>query len=155
VVWFCTGFWHGANWNFMVWGLYFAVLLVLEKLWLLKALEKSKALGRIYTMLLVVIGFVIFNAANMNEAFRQIGGMFGAGGISLYGAESIYYLRSHALLLALAIIGCTPAVKLCAQALGKLRISALLRPAAALALLIVCTAYLVDGSFNPFLYFRF
>jgi alginate O-acetyltransferase complex protein AlgI len=155
VVWFCTGFWHGANWNFMVWGLYFAVLLVLEKLWLLKALEKSKALGRIYTMLLVIVGFVIFNAANMNEAFRQIGGMFGAGGIALCGAESLYYLRSYALLLALAIIGCTPAVKLCAQALGKLRISALLRPAAALALLVVCTAYLVDGSFNPFLYFRF
>ena len=152
VVWFCTGFWHGANWNFMVWGLYFAVLLVLEKLWLLKALEKSKALGRIYTMLLVVIGFVIFNAANMNEAFRQIGGMFGAGGISLYGAESLYYLRSYAFLIILALLGCTPVIKRC---LERLPFSHLLRPAAALTLLIVCTAYLVDGSFNPFLYFRF
>ena len=149
VVWFCTGFWHGANWNFMVWGLYFAVLLVIEKLWLLKRLEKSRVFSRIYTMLLVVIGFVIFNAADMQEAFRQIGGMFGAGGIELWGAESMYYLRSYALLLIIGILGATPAVKNC---LGKLEP---LRPILAPALLIICTAYLVDGSFNPFLYFRF
>jgi len=149
VVWFCTGFWHGANWNFMVWGLYFAVLLVIEKLWLLKRLEKSEVFGRIYTMLLVIIGFVIFNAADMQEAFRQIGGMFGAGGIVLYGAESLYYLRSYALLLILAVFGCTPAAKSCIKKLSPLR------PILAPALLLICTAYLVDGSFNPFLYFRF
>ena len=133
----------------MVWGLYFAVLLVIEKLWLLKRLEKSRVFSRIYTMLLVVVGFVIFNAADMQEAFRQIGGMFGAGGIALYSAESLYYLRSYALLLIIGILGATPAAKNC---LGKLEP---LRPILAPALLLICTAYLVDGSFNPFLYFRF
>ena len=100
-------------------------------------------------MLLVIIGFVIFNAADMQEAFRQIGGMFGAGGIVLYGAESLYYLRSYALLLILAVFGCTPAAKSCIKKLSPLR------PILAPALLLICTAYLVDGSFNPFLYFRF
>ena len=155
VVWFCTGFWHGANWNFMVWGLYFALLLVLEKLWLLKVLENSKVFSRVYTMLLVIIGFVIFNAADLPQALHQIGGLFGAGGIPLCGRESLYYLKSYALLLILAVIGCTPAAKNLTQSLEKLRIYAFLRPATALALLVVCTAYLVDGSFNPFLYFRF
>ena len=155
VVWFCTGFWHGANWNFMVWGLYFALLLVLEKLWLLKGLEKSKVFSRVYTMLLVIIGFVIFNAADLPQALHQIGGLFGAGGIPLCGRESLYYLKSYALLLILAVIGCTPAAKNLTQSLEKLRIYAFLQSATALALLVVCTAYLVDGSFNPFLYFRF
>ena len=152
VVWFCTGFWHGANWNFMVWGLYFAVLLVIEKLWLLKKLEKSGVFSRIYTMLLVIIGFVIFNAADMPEAIGQIGAMFGAGNIPLYTAESLYYLRSYYMRLTLAILGSSPFIK---RSLEVLPLSGLLRPIAALALLVVCTAYLVDGSFNPFLYFRF
>ena len=155
VVWFCTGFWHGASWNFMVWGLYFAVLLVLEKLWLLKLLEKSHVLGRIYTLLLVTMGFVIFNAADMSEALLQLGGMFGLGGSALFGAESLYYLRSYGLLLAVSIIGCTPVVKLGFAHLGKQGSATLLRPLACAALLVMCTAYLVDGSFNPFLYFRF
>jgi len=152
VVWFCTGFWHGASWNFMVWGLYFALLLVIEKLWLLRLLEKSRILGRVYTMLLVILGFVIFNAADLPEAMRHIGGLFGAGNIPLYTAESLYYLRSYAMLLALAIIGCGPVVK---RSLEALPFAGLLRPIAAVALLVICTAYLVDGSFNPFLYFRF
>ncbi len=155
VVWFCTGFWHGADWNFMLWGLYFALLLVLEKLWLLKALDKSKILSRIYVMLLVIIGFVIFNATSLKDAFSVIGGMFGAGGIALFGAESLYYLKGYAVLLVMAIVGCTPIVKQLLHAAGKSRASGLLRPAACLMLLAVCTAYLVDGSFNPFLYFRF
>ncbi len=155
VVWFCTGFWHGADWNFIVWGLFFALLLVLEKLWLLKALEKSRFISHFYVMLLVIIGFVIFNAASLSEALACIGGMFGAGGIALLGAESLYYLKSYALLLLLAITGCTPIAKHLLQHMGRLRIAAVLRPAACLMLLAVCTAYLVDGSFNPFLYFRF
>ena len=152
VVWFCTGFWHGASWNFIVWGLYFAVLLVIEKLWLLSFLERSRIIGRVYTMLLVILGFVIFNATDMPEAIRQIGGMFGAGSIPLYTAESLYYLRSYIVLLTLAVIGCCPAAKRSHEATPCTR---LLHPIAALVLLLVCTAYLVDGSFNPFLYFRF
>ncbi len=155
VVWFCTGFWHGADWNFIVWGLYFALLLVIEKLWLLKRLERSKILSHLYVLLLVIVGFVIFNAASLPEALRCIDGMFGADGIALCGAESLYYLKSYAVLLILAVTGCTPAVRRLLQHLERLRICAVLRPAACLMLLAVCTAYLVDGSFNPFLYFRF
>ena len=155
VVWFCTGFWHGADWNFMLWGLYFAVLLVLEKLWLLKLLEKSRILSHAYTLLLVIMGFVLFNSASLPEAISCIGGLFGIGAGCLAGAESLYYLRSYALLLILAILGATPLVKLGLERLGSYGSAAVLRPLGCLALLAVCTAYLVDGSFNPFLYFRF
>jgi len=155
VVWFCTGFWHGADWNFIVWGLYFALLLLAEKLWLLKALDKAKIFSRVYVLLLVIIGFVIFNAPSLKDAFSVIGGMFGAGGIPLCGVESLYYLKGNGLLFVIAFIGCTPLPKRLLQLLGGRRVSGLLRPAACLMLLAVCTAYLVDGSFNPFLYFRF
>ena len=155
VVWFCTGFWHGADWNFILWGLYFAALLLLEKLWLLKHLEKSRVLSHVYTLLLVIIGFVIFNGTDIAEAISCIGGMFGLGIEGLAGAESIYYLRSYAMLLILAILGATPLVKLGLEKLGSYGSAAILRPLGCIALLIICTAYLVDGSFNPFLYFRF
>ena len=155
IVWFCTGFWHGADWNFILWGLYFAALLLLEKLWLLKYLEKSRVLGHVYTLLLVSIGFVIFNGTDIAAAMQCIGGMFGLGIDSLAGAESIYYLRSYAMLLILAILGATPLVKLGLERLGGYGSAAILRPLGCIALLIICTAYLVDGSFNPFLYFRF
>jgi len=155
VVWFCTGFWHGAEWNFMLWGLYFAVLLVLEKLWLLKWLNSSRVLSHVYTLLLVVMGFVLFNASSLSDAIGCIGGMFGIGASSIAGAESLYYLRSYSLLLLLAILGATPVVRLGLERLEKFGSSAVLRPLGCLALLAVCTAYLVDGSFNPFLYFRF
>jgi len=155
VVWFCTGFWHGADWNFMLWGLYFAVLLVLEKLWLLKWLNSSRVLSHVYTLLLVVMGFVLFNASSLSDAIGCIGGMFGIGASSIAGAESLYYLRSYSLLLLLAILGATPVVRLGLERLEKFGSSAVLRPLGCLALLAVCTAYLVDGSFNPFLYFRF
>ena len=155
VVWFCTGFWHGADWNFMLWGLYFAVLLVLEKLWLLKWLSKSRVLSHVYTLLLVVMGFVLFNASSLSDAISCIGGMFGIGASGIVGAESLYYLRSYGLLLLLAILGATPVVKLGLERLEKFGSAAVLRPLGCLALLTVCTAYLVDGSFNPFLYFRF
>ena len=155
LVWACTGFWHGADWNFILWGLYFALLLVIEKLWLLKKLEKSRVFSRIYTMLLVTAGFVIFDANGMGEAISRLSGMLGFGGAALYGPESLYYLRSYSLLLALAIIGATPIVKLGLERISKFGSFAALQPLACLALLIICTAYLVDGSFNPFLYFRF
>ncbi len=159
VVWMLTGFWHGAAWNFVVWGLFFAVLLVLEKLFLLKAIEKTKVIKRIYIALAVLISFVIFNASDMTEAFAYIGGMFGAGSLPLINAEMLYYLRSYAVVLVLALVGSTPLVKNTVlklengQKLGKaVRI---IEPVAIAALMIVMTAYLVDGSFNPFLYFRF
>ncbi len=159
VVWLLTGFWHGAAWNFVVWGLFFAVLLVLEKLFLLKFLEKTKVIKRIYIALAVLISFVIFNAADMGEAFRYIGGMFGAGSIPLINAEMLYYLKSYGIVLILAAVGSTPIVRDTALRLSESKKLGkavnVLEPIVIVALMIVMTAYLVDGSFNPFLYFRF
>lgn len=159
VVWLLTGFWHGAAWNFIIWGLFFAVLLVLEKLFLKNFLEKTKVIKRIYIALAVLISFVIFNATDMKEAFQYIGDMFGAGDIPLVSAEMLYYLRSYALVLVLSLIGSTPVIKTAALRLCNgektAKVINVLEPAVIAALLIIMTAYLVDGSFNPFLYFRF
>jgi len=159
VVWFLTGFWHGAAWNFIVWGLYFGVLLVLEKFFLLKKLEKSPGLGHVYVLFLVIIGFVIFNAADMRDAVSCIGGMFGAGGIALYGRESIYYLECYAFTLFIAVLGACPVLRNLLDALrtkkAAERLLSILEPVVLTGLFLICTAYLVDGSFNPFLYFRF
>ena len=159
VVWFLTGFWHGAAWNFIIWGLFFAVLLVLEKLVLLKYLDKSKVLSRIYTLVAVGISFVIFNATDMKEAVSYICGMFGAGGIPLVSTEFFYYLKSFAVALVIGIIGATPIVKKVVEKIFEnSKVSKfiwILEPIGLVILLAVMTAYLVDGSFNPFLYFRF
>lgn len=159
VVWLLTGFWHGAAWNFIIWGLFFAVLLVIEKLFLKDFLEKTKVIKRVYIALAVLISFVIFNATDMKEAFQYIGGMFGAGDIPLVSAEMLYYLKSYALVLVLSLIGSTPVIKTAALRLCNgektAKVINVLEPVVIAALLIIMTAYLVDGSFNPFLYFRF
>ncbi|MEE1218493.1 MAG: MBOAT family O-acyltransferase [Ruminococcus sp.] len=152
VVWMLTGFWHGAEWNFILWGLYFAVLLIAEKMFLLKRLNQSKVISRIYVCLLIVISFVIFNAGSVTEAFSYIGGMFGIGNYPLISPEAIFYLKDYCVVLLLALIGSTPIPKIIA---AKLKITQWVEPFVLLALLAICTAYLVDGSFNPFLYFRF
>ncbi len=159
VVWMLTGFWHGAEWTFVVWGLYFGILLVLEKTFLLKCIEKCKALGRVYILLFVIISFVLFDASGLGEAAAHIGAMFGFGGIPLMTDITGYYLGSYAVLFAVAIIGATPLPKylfgkLTEKPAGK-KVSDVLMPALMIGLLLICTAYLVDGSFNPFLYLRF
>ena len=159
IVWMLTGFWHGAAWNFIIWGLFFAVLLVFEKLCFLKVLEKHKILGHFYVILAVLISFVIFNASDMSGAFSDIGGMFGFAKVPFMTAETMYYLRSYAVILILALIGSTPfikntVVKLASKpGFGKCLVVA--EPLILLVLMLIMTAYLVDGSFNPFLYFRF
>ena len=158
-VWLLTGFWHGAAWNFIVWGLFFAVFLILEKLWLLKRLEKAPVLGRFYVLFTVMLSFIIFSAENMGQALSSLSSLFGAGGLPLLSAEFLYYLKSYAVLLLIAVVGATPLPRLLLQRLGihpggeKLR--NLLEVPALLLILALSTAYLVDGSFNPFLYFRF
>ena len=152
VVWMLTGFWHGAAWNFIIWGLYFAVLLIIEKVFILKYLNKSKVLSHVYLLFFVLISFVIFNAASMNEAFGYIGSMFGFGGVSFSSVETIYYLRSYIVVFLVAIVGATPVPKILAN---KVKFTKYVEPVALVVLLVLCTAYLVDGSFNPFLYFRF
>ena len=152
IVWMLTGFWHGAEWNFILWGLYFAVLLIVEKLFLLKWLNHSKVISRIYVLLLVVISFVIFNAGSINEAFVYIGGMLGVGDYPLVSTEAFYYLKDYLFVLIIAIVGATNFPK---YFVTKFKTLQWLEPIVLIALLAVSTAYLVDGSFNPFLYFRF
>ena len=159
VVWMLTGFWHGAAWNFVVWGLMFAVLLIMEKLWLLKPLSNCRPLAHLYVVFFVVISFVIFNAENMGQALSDIGGLFGAGGIPLVSAEAVYCLRSFALVLILAVLGATPLLRNGLVRLSQYptagKVLNALEPFTLFVLLLVMTGYLVDGSFNPFLYFRF
>ena len=158
-VWLFTGFWHGASWNFILWGVFFGVLLLIEKFWLLKALNKSVVLSRFYILLAALLSFVVFQIPTLTEAFSYIGGMFGAGSIPFVSAEFVYYLRSFAVVLMIGMIGATPLPKtivLKLRANEKARkVLNIIEPVFLLGLLIVMTAYLVDGSFNPFLYFRF
>ena len=159
VVWALTGLWHGAAPNFLIWGLMFGVILVFEKHYLLKKLEKAHLWNHVYVLLLVMISFVIFNAADMKEAFSYIGGMFGIGNVPLMSRECAYYMRSYGVLIAGSIVGATPLVKnvvsrFTTTAYGK-KLMPVLRPIVITGLVIVCTAYLIDSSFNPFLYFRF
>lgn len=152
-VWMLTGLWHGASWNFVVWGLLLAALLLIEKS--VPALQKlPDALRHGYVLFCVVISFVIFNAADLAQAGQDLAGMFGLGGLPLATAETLYYLRSYAVIFLLGFVGATPLPKALAARLPD-KLAAVLEPAALTGLLLVCTAYLVDGSFNPFLYFRF
>lgn len=152
IVWAATGLWHGAAWNFVVWGLFYALFLGIEKLFLKDFLHRHKSFGHVYTLLLVILSFVIFDAPDMGTAFERIGFMFGAGGVPVCSAESIYLLRSYAVILTAAAIGASGLPKrLC----DKHRCISLAEPLVLPLLLVLCAAYLVDGSFNPFLYFRF
>ena len=159
IVWMLTGFWHGAAWNFILWGLIFAFLLTVEKLWLLTLLEKRRFLSHAYTLFFVMIRFVIFNGESLVQAFSDLAGLAGAGGIPLVSAEALYCLRSFAVVLVAGVIGAAPAVRSLAGKIAQKpaggRLLNLLEPVVLVGLLLVMTAYLVDGSFNPFLYFRF
>ena len=157
VVWFLTGFWHGAAWNFICWGLYFGALLILEKLWLLERLQKYKLLSHVYVLLAVIFGFVLFDAGSLQEAFGCIRGMLGLGGLPMVSQEAVYLLRSNALLLLVAAVGATGLPKAGFDRFEKRwpGAAALVVPGAMCLVLLLCTAFLVDGSYNPFLYFRF
>ena len=159
IVWFLTGFWHGADWNFIIWGCYFAIFLLIEKFFLIKKLENMKVFNHIYVMFVVIIGFVIFNATSMNQVISDIGGLIGIGELPFVSSEFLYYIRSYGLVLIIAIIGATPLPKkvvhiINSKANGN-KLLNLLEPLVMLIIMILITAYLVDGSFNPFLYFRF
>ena len=158
IVWFLTGFWHGANWNFIIWGLYFGTLLVIEKLFLGKLLEKTKIIKYIYTTIIVIISFLIFSVESVPEILTNLKNMFFITDIPLTSLETNYYLRSYLVLLITSIIGATPLFKII---IGKLKETKLkividiLEPIYLIGLLLLSTAFLIDASFNPFLYFRF
>ncbi len=159
IVWILTGLWHGAAWNFVIWGLFFAVLLAVEKLWLLKILKKSKVFCHMYVLFFVLLSFIIFNAQDMSQAFSDLGGLFGIGGIPFTSDEAVYSLRSFGAALLFGVVGATPVVYRLIRRISKIpfgsKIVNAVEPVVLAALLLVMTAYLVDGSFNPFLYFRF
>lgn len=162
LVWILTGFWHGAQWNFVIWGLFFAVLLMIEKVWLYERLQASKIWNRIYMFFVVTVSFVIFAANDMNELLLDVKNLFYLGDVAkteIVGAECLYYLRSYGSILLIALLGATNLPK---NAYLKVRekvsiswILVIVEPLAILAVLLLSTAYLIDGSFNPFLYFRF
>ena len=154
VVWMLTGLWHGASWNFVLWGLLFAGMLLLEK-WVLKLDKTPDFLRHVYVLLTVCLSFVLFNAVDMKQAASDFAGLFGLAGLPLTSRETVYYLKSYAFLFVLGFIGATPLVKTALNKVEKTGFMAVLEPVAVLALLLLCTAYLVDGSYNPFLYFRF
>ena len=159
VVWMATGFWHGAAWNFVFWGLFYAVLLMAEKFFLLPALKKGRVLPHVYVLLAVTLGFVLFDAASLKDALHQLGTLFGAGTASGLGTEAVYMLRSYGVVLALAVLGATPLPamlwKKAQEPKSLAPVLTVAEPLCTFALLALCTAFLVDGSFNPFLYFRF
>lgn len=158
IVWGLTGLWHGAAWNFVAWGLYFAAFLLLEKLFLGRWLKRVPVLGHVYVLLAALFSFVLFDAASVPAALGTAGGLLGLGGLPLWDSGALYYLHSYAPVLLAAAVGSTPLpAALCRRiAAGRAgRVLDALEPAALLALLAVCTAFLVSGSANPFLYFRF
>lgn len=156
VVWMLTGLWHGAAWNFILWGLFFGVLLIIEKLFLEKYLKKlPKFLSRIYVLIIVMISFIIFNGESFSQIMQNIGGLMGIGGIPLNSQESIYYLKSYFVVIIVGIIGATPILKNISNNSKIHKIVNALEPIFLLLILLVSTSYIIDGSFNPFLYFRF
>ena len=156
VVWLLTGIWHGAAWNFVIWGLYFGVILILEKVLLGKFVEKlPRILSRIYVLLIVMISFIIFSGESSKQIFENLGGLIGYKDIPLVSQESLYYFKSYLVILIVGIVGSTPLMK---NIFSKEKITKfvnIIEPLFLIFILLLSTSYIVDGSFNPFLYFRF
>ena len=157
VVWFCTGLWHGADWNFIFWGLYYGVLLTVEKYFLLKYLERTpRAVQHVYAILVFMIGWVFFSSTSLGTAFSLLGVMFGFGEHALFDDAGLYYLTSNLLLIGVMVLASTPALhRFLNRAIvlsGKPRIAA---GVCYTLLFLLCVAFLVNETYNPFLYFRF
>lgn len=160
LVWFLTGFWHGAQWNFIIWGLYFALFLFIEKHIFKKVLERiPAAVSNLYTLFFIAVSFVIFNGNGLGESLENLKGMFGLLNVPISNAEAVYYLKSYAVVFIIAAIGATPLisdfVKRVVANKRYERLINVIEPIVHIMLLLLTTGYLVDGSFNPFLYFRF
>jgi len=156
IVWLLTGLWHGAAWNFIIWGLYFGVLLILEKVFLNKYLEKTpKVITRIYTLIIVMISFVIFNGESTTQIVQNIGGLIGINTSAIISQESLYYLKSYFVVILIGILGATPFLKNIVNKDKLRKVINVIEPVFLLLILTICTSYIIDGSFNPFLYFRF
>ena len=159
IVWGLTGFWHGASWNFIIWGLYFGGFIILEKIWLGKKLERLPSLLSIfYTFFIVVIGWVLFDTANLSSAGEFYKAMFGGNG-KLFDSIAFYELKNYALIFILCIIGSGNFMKNLYNKLKRgfsmSKVLSNVMPLVQTAMMLICTAFLVDASYNPFLYFRF
>ena len=159
VVWFLTGFWHGANWNFMIWGMYFGIILLCEKLFLLKGLSKlPKVICHIYALILIVIGWGIFAFDDFGKLTQNFKNMFGLSGIDLINDQTVAWLATYALTFVILILASTPLIKKIGTLVkGGFPVvySCVLQPAMVIGILVLSTAYLAGSGFNPFLYFRF
>ena len=160
IVWLLTGIWHGANWTFLIWGLLFGIILIIEKIWLNKFMEKLPSfIRRIYVLFIVMILFIIFNAENMSVALTNIKGLFGMNGEAFVNDYTLHYLKSYLPVLIIALLGSTPFIKILIDKLRKNKyvnnIINILEPILIVVILVVVTSYLIDNSYNPFLYFRF
>lgn len=160
IVWMLTGLWHGASWNFIIWGLYFGVILIIEKYFLNKVLEKlPKVIRIIYTSFVVMISFIIFSSNNLDSVFTIIKGLFSFKSLSLSNNFILYYVKSYGFILIMGIIFSTPLIK---NIIEKLRskkilnnIINIIEVIVILLILLIVTSMLIDSSYNPFLYFRF
>lgn len=168
IVWLLTGIWHGASWNFVVWGLYFGFILIIEKLFLLKKLEKTPGwIGNIYTLFIVLIGWVIFAFDDFSKGFLYLKAMFGIDKIKLYDSNTLYLLYTNIIIIVILVIASTslPKAFVCKYMnilydkgqTNKLAYSwyMIIKNGYIIGIFIVSVAYLVDASYNPFLYFRF
>ena len=161
IVWLLTGFWHGASYNFILWGLFFGVLLVIEKLFLYKLLNRINGVwGHIYTILMVLIGWVIFEFDSIPDMGRFFSCMCGFGNFPLYNDYSLYLVLNNFIIILLAILGSTNIPKRAADRLMiKIQnneiLSTFVENGALIVIFVICLCYLVAGSYNPFLYFRF
>ena len=158
VVWMLTGLWHGAAWNFVLWGLLYAALLLFERF--VPAIKKLPDMCKhSYTLLMVMLGFVLFNATDLSQAISDVVGLFSFASIPIFNNVTMYYLQSYSVIMGVAVIGATPLMKNAMIKLEQNKVAstvlAIMEPVFIITLLVVCSAYLVDGSFNPFLYFRF
>ena len=155
-----TGLWHGASWNFIIWGLYFGIILIVEKYFLKNILDKlPKIIRNIYTLFIVMISFIIFSSDNINSAFVVIKGLFSFGSLDFSNDFIIYYVRSYVVILISGLVLSTPLIK---NIISKLKenkilnyIINFLEVIVIVLIIIVITSMLIDSSYNPFLYFRF
>ena len=159
IIWFLTGFWHGAAWNFILWGVFYFVILALEKAFLLKWFERNcvtRALGHIWALILVGIGWMLFDHTSLTEAFAVAGGLFGLGTVGFTSATVRYELLRCLPLLAVSVVAATPyPARLLARVQDMHPRLAVLRPLLIGLALLVSVAYMVSGTFSPFLYYIF
>ena len=155
-VWLLTGLWHGASWNFVLWGVYFLVILVIEKAFLLKVLQKiPRVFSHLYAILLIGIGWIIFAFPNLSEGWVIFSGMFGAGTVGFATPVVLYEALRYLPLLLVCIVGATPLPKKLFDKVKDKPVVTYATPVLCALVLVLCTAYLVDSTFSPFLYYIF